>query len=228
MQTDETKAYIKKRTNAREVALLPDYYIAKLLSKRAIKWMRLEDIPKELIEAKRLQILINRKARDISYEVPPTLAELAASKPTKYCGVCKTEKDRSAFGICTTGKYSDGLRHCCKECRKLETARHSKTKKAYDKVHYRENFEHISNRNKAYGKRNRKKLNVQSNEYRQKRRDELSDDYVKQTLNGELNYKFKLGELPQELIEAKRLQLMIWRMTHEDSNRAKKRISRSI
>jgi len=226
MDAHETKAYSKRRTNAREVATLPDYYIAKLLSKRAVKWLRLGDIPKELIEAKRLQIQLSRQAKEIYYEVPPTLAELAASKPTKYCGLCKTEKDRSAFGV--SKKYSDGLRHCCKECRKKETARLSEKKKIYDKKYVQANYERICERNKAYGKRNRKKLNEISNKYRQKAREEMSDDYIKQLLNQSSDYKFKLHEVPKELIEAKRIQLKIWRMTNENSNNTKKRTSRSI
>jgi hypothetical protein len=226
METLSKKEYIAKRTSARAVALLPDYYIAKLFNKRGMVRLGVNDIPKELIEAKRLQILMQRKAKGIEYKVPPTLAELAASKPTKYCGLCKTEKDRSAFGI--SKKYPDGLRNCCKECRKKETARRSEKKKLYDKKYVQANYERICKRNQAYGKRNRKKLNVQSNEYRRKRREELSDDYIKQILNRDLDYKFKLHEVPKELIEAKRIQLQIWRKTHENSKRSKRRVSNSI
>lgn len=218
MDLGEQKIYTKKRYCTRVVALLPDSYIANLLNRWSLNPTPIGDIPKELIELKRIQLLLRRKARGINYEVPLTMAELAASKPTKYCMLCKTEKGRSAFGIDNTGKYRDGLRNCCKECRKLETARHSEAKKVYDKIHYCENFERISKRNSEYGKRNRKKLNVQSNEYRRKGREELSNIYIKNLLNDGLAYKLKLKDVPQTLIEAKRLQLMIWRITNENSN----------
>jgi len=139
-----------------------------------------------------------------------------ATTGMKTCGMCKIEKLYLCFG--RSSHRVDGYRWECKECRRLIVIRDKAKKLAYDEKYRNDNREAIRERNRNYGMANRKKLNVQNNVYRRKGREALSDDYIKQALNGESNFKFKLGEIPQEMIEAKRLQLMIWRMTHENSN----------
>jgi hypothetical protein len=108
-----------------------------------------------------------------------------------------------------------------------------KTKEANDK--YR--FTHIEER-RAYGKKIYEKHKIIYNENKRKRRrdnpikvralcnarakrakENLNDHYVRNILVNGLNVRLKLNEIPKELIEAKRLQLLIKRrVKNEISN----------
>jgi hypothetical protein len=115
------------------------------------------------------------------------------------------------------------LRGECRECRrvfKTEWARNNKDKGKANYLKHREKL--LVNRRRTYHQ-NRDAHLVEMREYyannhekelarSKKQRDGLSDAYIRSLLLQDSAASF---DVPQALIEAKRLQLTIWRMTHE-------------
>ena len=159
------------------------------------------------------------------------------SEATKVCTKCGETKALTEYHKDSKGKYGHSCK--CKQCvsaykkavllanpekiraqKNASYARHKDTKRRYDAVYYLANKERISARASEYKKRNREHCNKLSNLERQRKRETLHDDYIKQLLNGKREFKHKLHEVPKALLEAKRLQILIRRrIKDEDSNR---------
>lgn len=145
-----------------------------------------------------------RKQAEYRYQHP--------RKPCSKCGEVKSLKEFYKNGAMT----KDGLTSTCKTCQ-------SKQKKKY----YQENRDHIKGEverrikgspeaRKAkmkylrrYHREHKEEVNKKSREKYAKDREELADKYVLSLLRQGTN--LKRDDIPEELVEAKRLQIQIER-----------------
>jgi hypothetical protein len=153
----------------------------------------------------------------------------------KTCSKCGETKALDSYH--KDPKVKDGRTARCRECcsiirkerfledpekiraqKNASNARHRDTKKKYDIEYNKRNAKIIRIKQRNYKYLHLSYLNEQANINRKKKREELSDLYIKQLINGKSEVQLKLHEVPQALIEAKRLQLLIWRMANENSN----------
>lgn len=144
----------------------------------------------------------------------------------KPCIKCGETKPFDAFPVGrrkTKSGVTTYLRNDCKDCRreiKNEWTRNNKDKIALYRAEHRDKW--LENRRASYPLK-RDKLVSECREYyknnrtkqieRAKRnREELSDAYVRALLLQDAPVGF---DVSQGLVEVKKLQLKIWRMTHE-------------
>jgi hypothetical protein len=124
----------------------------------------------------------------------------------KKCTKCLEVKAFSEFH--KAKQYKDGLVYNCKDCAKQRVSIWQKNnpEKCYKK--------YINYVNKTPKYRETKKKKIQ--EYKKKERENLDDRYIKETLMQ--NNNLKASDIPQEMIEVKRMQLMIRRQLKEMKN----------
>lgn len=123
----------------------------------------------------------------------------------KICTRCERSKDDSSFYKDRT--RADGLRPACKECEK-KTRCKEKQRAYYQRTRQR-HIDYAKARyasNKAAGKRC-------ANKSFKKAVDSLSDTYIRHTLIKGTALKRK--DIPQELVELKRIELAIKRTVKE-------------
>ena len=126
---------------------------------------------------------------------------------TKVCSKCKVEKLVMLFGKDKSAK--DGLTHNCRDCRNKISLEFYKNNK--DKVLIRSRSYNDTNRIKlassarAYRNKNMERFLYCQAKRRKYEVDNLTDAYVAKRLS------LKLSKCPQELIELKRINLLITR-----------------
>ena len=135
---------------------------------------------------------------------------------TKVCSKCKAEKSVDCFYKNKSRK--DGLQSYCKECKgsydKKFCITNAEKISAKSKLYKKLNAEKIALASKQYYLNNRKRLNAVSwawnknnpgtaAAYNKRKADQLVDSYVTLTL--------RIKNPPKELIELKRVQLLITR-----------------
>lgn len=129
---------------------------------------------------------------------------------TKKCSKCGEVKAVELFGKNKTKK--DGMQSDCKECAKTAWIglglKHKEKIATYRANRKLNNPEKVLEGSRKWANNNREKIN----EKYKKNRDELSDSYVRSTLS-----MSALSATP-ELIELKRTQLQIIRLTREIKN----------
>ena len=136
---------------------------------------------------------------------------------TKVCTKCKDEKSYSEFH--KNKEKKDGLRLECKICHKQDRKEYYLKNKEKE-IEYREKYYKIKENNikeysKKYRKINKENLKQKQKQCHKKYSEDLTDGYISVTLN------LKKSECPPELIELKRQQLTILRLTKEIKNECK-------
>ncbi len=94
---------------------------------------------------------------------------------SKKCSICEQSKTLSEFGKSSRNK--DGLKGQCKECRRAEWSRYSKSplgKKTKEK-YYIENKTHIAHIHKEYRKNNKEHLATKAKEWQIKNKDRVDE-----------------------------------------------------
>jgi hypothetical protein len=125
----------------------------------------------------------------------------------KVCSKCYIAKVLDDFFKKSSAK--DGRSSTCKKCHKVIQAKYYKENKEKVALHgakyYEKNKEKIAISRAKYNKENKEKKLALRRKYKIKAIDTLNDCYVKEKL------RIKGIDIPQELIELKRIQLLIKR-----------------
>jgi len=144
---------------------------------------------------------------------------------TRVCKKCGEEKLLEEFTKYKLCKYGRG--YTCKVCDNARSCKHNLKYKNYQKEYYLNNKENIEKQqreyrinNKEYIKKHSIEYRINNKEYIKKQRREcvkrLSDSYcsaqLMQRIKG-IGCKLTSKDIPQELIELKRVQLQIHRLT---------------
>ena len=131
----------------------------------------------------------------------------------KICSKCGGERDVKEFYVYHRTAGFPDIKQPCRECRKIKS-----------REHYSYHPEKKSEQNRIsrlkYIKRYRKTANKRHREYTK----EIADLYVKQ-LYCQSGIKAEAISLYPELIELKRAQIKLKRLTDEKCNRPKKRLA---
>lgn len=148
----------------------------------------------------------------------------------KICCTCKTEKQLSSFG--KNAGEADGLQKRCKECRIIESRerrhKHREKLNSYDRDYREKNRPRIKLILSKYYTKHRHILAARATNWRKENADrynelarirsrrhttELSDSHIKYLLTQRT--RITTSEIPQALIESKRLQISIKRLLKE-------------
>ena len=151
----------------------------------------------------------------------------------KTCLQCKIEKSLDSF-------YNEAVRKdkkspYCKDCHrerkrlaklanpeKISAQKHASyirnidTKKRYDKLYHVMHKEKKNAQTKAWRKNNKDRYNLRCNMLHKRHRENLEDEYIKTRLM-ENAIAMKRADIPQELIEIKRLTILIKRRVKDEN-----------
>jgi hypothetical protein len=193
----------------------------------------------DLIEARRQQVISRREKINLN---------LDPNKLTRYCSKCKCEKPKTEYykhgnkiqshcKTCTKEAYMNYINKHPEKVKQYRTEYYKNNKEkiieatkrfyeshpgyaaAYVKRWRAENPELARESDRKYRAKNADKVRAWSRKYRQAQSDNLTDRYIIDRFNyGGEGAKVKLNNIPQSLIEAKRLQLLIWRKLNEKCN----------
>ena len=193
----------------------------------------------DLIEARRQQVIEIRNKIKLNSD---------PNKLTKYCIKCESEKPKSEYyknkkrlstycKECAKEGYMDYVNKYPEKVKQYRTEYYINNKEkileatkrfyeshpgyaaAYVKRWRAENPELARESDRKYRAKNADKVRAWSRKYRQAQSDNLTDRYILDRFNyGGEGAKVKLDNIPQSLIEAKRLQLLIWRKLNEKCN----------
>ena len=136
---------------------------------------------------------------------------------TKRCSKCGEVKEVGDFYRHYNTK--DKLRGKCKTCMNESSKTYQKT---YQKTHHRKTYYYPKSvERKEYEKNwrllNRDKARIYRNKYNKKTVDGLFDSYIKSKLVSKSS--LKCCDIPKDLIEVKRLQMMLKREIRNDRNK---------
>lgn len=157
------------------------------------------------------------------------LSEFSVNKRNKdgleyICKVCRSEIRRSRYANLSEEKKVK-LRNECKKWREkmspLEAKeyyrksylRHRDYQLAKKRKQYKDNPEFYKNKSKKYREDNKKLVSAKATERARKERNELYDYVVKRSIIQGTELKMK--DIPQELVDLKRVQLLIYREIHK-------------
>jgi len=133
--------------------------------------------------------------------------KISAPEGMKLCSKCKEVKQNSEFYVSKKAKC--GLYSWCKTCTTKTSARYYNSnlekQRENQRAKYAKNREKYIAYNRTWRAANPEKNNAMHRKADRKSIETLSDKYIAQKLHA------PISDLPQELIEAKRLQLTIKR-----------------
>jgi hypothetical protein len=151
-------------------------------------------------------------------------------KRRSNCKQCSKNYDKQFFS--DPERLAQRRKKNAKRMQKYRIEHPEKVKESEDKYR-KNNLERLQKRGRElyeirkdiYNERRRKqrcdnpiKARALSNARAKRAKENLTDHYVRNMIVNGSNIRLKLKEIPKELIEAKRLQLLIRRMAHENSN----------
>jgi len=128
-------------------------------------------------------------------------------KKSPYCKDCHRERKRLAK-LANPEKIS-AQKHA-------SYLRHVDTKKRYDKLYHVAHKEKKNAQSKVWKNNNKDKYNQRCNMLHRRHRENLEDEYIKTLLMGSA-IAMKRGDIPQELIEIKRLTILIKRRVKDEN-----------
>ena len=128
-------------------------------------------------------------------------------KKSPYCKDCHRERKRLAK-LANPEKIS-AQKHA-------SYLRHIDTKKRYDKLYHVAHKEKKNAQSKVWKNNNRDKYNQRCNMLHRRHRENLEDEYIKTRLM-ENAIAMKRADIPQELIEIKRLTILIKRHVKDEN-----------
>ena len=150
---------------------------------------------------------------------------------TKLCTKCNIIKSFDDYNKSKNRKY--GIACHCRSCMKIERKEYRaketsivlirECRSRYNKKHpetrltyYLNNIDKRTEYNKKYRENNIEHYNNKATIYRKKSRNILSDGYIKSQLSKVTSLKH--SQIPQELVELKRIQLKTYRLCQQLQN----------
>ena len=124
----------------------------------------------------------------------------------------KIKEQQKQYGQANKGKFKERM----KKYYQTNKEKLKEKKKEY----YQANKEKLKEKQKEYRQANKKKLKEKMKKYRQGDRDKLVDSYIKSIINKQTNGMLKAKDIPQELIELKRNNLILKRKIKDNGKEA--------
>ena len=131
-------------------------------------------------------------------------------------------------------KYYQANNEKIKERQKQYRQANNEKMKQYNKQYYQANNEKMKERqkqyrqannekmkqyNKQYRQANKEKIKEQRKQYRQDDRNKLADSYIKDLIRNQTNGMLKAKDIPQELIELKRNNIILKRKIKDNGKK---------